>query len=313
MEDYPRVEHLYQNVVFDSGRWSKFAPRDGDVIVCTSYKAGTTWTQMACALLIHQTPDLPASLAELSPWLDMRLDAIDDVVGALDRQTHRRVIKTHTGLDGLPYHDNVTYVVCGRDPRDVFMSLQNHLANMDGMQFSKLLAAQGADAAPPPTLPDDINVRFKLWMTVGVFDWESDGLPFWSHFHHAETFWAHRRLSNIHFVHYADLKADLETQMRRLADILDIQVEASRWPALVKAATFAEMKSNADRTAPDTQHSLWLSNSQFFNKGSNAQWSGVLSDESLRLYDDLSRARYDPAMLGWLEGGAGAVGDPKVN
>src|SRR5437868_4185942 len=115
------VERHYQNFVFDSARWARFTPRDGDVVVCTSYKAGTTWTQMICALILHGTPNLPAPLAELSPWLDMRLEAIDDVLAALERQPFRRVIKTHTALDGLPIHDEATYIVCGRDPRDVFM------------------------------------------------------------------------------------------------------------------------------------------------------------------------------------------------
>jgi len=49
----PSIEHEYRNLIFDSTRWDRFTPRDGDVVVCTSYKAGTTWTQMICGLLIH--------------------------------------------------------------------------------------------------------------------------------------------------------------------------------------------------------------------------------------------------------------------
>ena len=308
----PKVEHQYLNVVFDSSRWNHFTPRQGDVVVCTSYKAGTTWTQMICALILHGRPDLPAPLAELSPWIDMRVAAIDDVVASLERQPHRRVVKTHTALDGLPYHEAATYIVCGRDPRDVFMSLQNHLANADPMQFAKLLTAQGVTMAPPPPLPDDLNDRFALWTTTGTFDWESDGLPYWSHMRHAETFWKHRDIGNIHFLHYTDLVQDLDGQMRRVAAILGVEVDEAVWPELVKAASFAEMKANADRTAPDTNHGIWLSNSQFFNKGSNAQWRGALSEESLSLYDQVTRARYDRTMMNWLENGADAAGDPKA-
>jgi aryl sulfotransferase len=310
MLNTPTIEHHYQNVVMDSARWARFSPRHDDVVVCTSYKAGTTWTQMICALIIHG--ELPAPLAELSPWLDMRVQAIDDIVALLERQAHRRVIKTHTGLDGLPYNDQITYMVCGRDPRDVFMSLQNHMANADPMQFAKLLTEQGVAFEPPPALPDDINDRFRLWITTPTFPWESDGLPYWSHFRHAETFWKHRDLPNIHFLHYEDLVADLEGQMKRVAAVLGVEVAPSRWPALVKAATFAEMKSNADRTAPDAHNALWLSNSQFFNKGRSGQWRGVLNDASLKLYDEVTRARYDPRMLDWLERGALVAGDPKA-
>ena len=311
MSQEPRVEHVYKNFVMDSARWSSFKPRDGDVLVCTSYKAGTTWTQMICALLIHQTPDLPAPLAELSPWLDMRISSLDEVLTTYQGQADRRFIKTHTPLDGLPYFDNVTYLYCGRDPRDVFMSMQHHMTNLDFMQYAKLMVEQGQEMSPPPDLPEDLDDRFQLWMTKGSLDWEQDGFPHWSHFHHAKTYWDHRHLPNIHFLHYADLKADLEGQMRRVAALLGITIDEAKWPALVKAATFAEMKSNADRTAPDTNHAIWLSNSEFFHKGSNAQWRGAISEASLQVYEDVKRARFEPAFTDWLEKGSQAVGDPK--
>jgi aryl sulfotransferase len=191
------------------------------------------------------------------------------------------------------------------------MSMQNHMANANFEQFAKLIIAQGLPFAAPPPLPDDVNERFKLWMTQATFAWEKDGLPYWSHFHHAETFWKHRHLPNLHFVHYGDLKTDLDGEMRKIAEFLGIEIDEREWPALVKAATFAEMKSHADETAPDTNHSMWLSNKQFFNRGENNQWSGVLSEANLQLYQELSRKRYDKTLVDWLERGSRSVGDPK--
>ena len=311
MNDKPTIEHVYEHFIMDSTRWRNFKPRDSDILVCTSYKAGTTWTQMICALLIHQTSDLPTSLAELSPWLDMRTASVDEVLEVFEAQNHRRFIKTHTALDGLPYYENVTYLYCGRDPRDVFMSMQHHQSNTDMPHLAQVLGAQGIVLEAPPPMPADINDRFKLWMTHASFPWEQDGLPFWSHFHHGETFWKHRQLPNVHFLHYADLKADLEGQMRRLAGLLAITVPEAKWPELVRAATFADMKANADKRAPDTNHGAWLSNSAFFNKGENEQWRGALSSESQQLYQDIARTRYDPIYIDWLERGSAAAGDPK--
>jgi aryl sulfotransferase len=59
----------------DSHRWLDFPIRDDDIIICTRSKHGTTWMQMICALLVFQTPDLPAPLPELSPWLDWTIGA----------------------------------------------------------------------------------------------------------------------------------------------------------------------------------------------------------------------------------------------
>jgi aryl sulfotransferase len=308
----PRIEHRYEHFIFDSQRWSGFTPRDGDVVVCTGYKAGTTWTQMICAMLIHRTAHLPAPLALLSPWIDMRTTAIAEVLATLDAQEHRRVMKTHTALDGLPYFDNVTYLFCGRDPRDVFVSFQNHMANSNPVRAAELLMAQGVELPPQPVLPENVDDRFALWLTQGSFEWEQDGAPFWSHMRHAQTFWEHRHASNIHFLHYADLKADLEGQMRRVAGILGLQVDETLWPSLIEAAGFEEMRARADIIAPDAHQGMWLDNSRFFHKGETGQWREVLSEESARRYQEVTRGRYQPLMMEWLERGSGAVGDPKA-
>ncbi|SVB19317.1 uncharacterized protein METZ01_LOCUS172171 [marine metagenome] len=57
---------------------------------------------MMCALLVFQTPQLPSKLSTLSPWLDWLVNPRDDVSAHLSAQAHRRFIKTHTPLDGLP-------------------------------------------------------------------------------------------------------------------------------------------------------------------------------------------------------------------
>ena len=44
----------YQSPEEDSARWLGFPFRDGDIVICTRSKTGTTWVQMICALLIFQ-------------------------------------------------------------------------------------------------------------------------------------------------------------------------------------------------------------------------------------------------------------------
>lgn len=86
----------YHSIIADSARWGGFALREGDLIISSPPKCGTTWTQMICALLIFQSPDLPRPLDQLSPWLDQLLRPLDSVVADLEAQTHRRFIKSHT-------------------------------------------------------------------------------------------------------------------------------------------------------------------------------------------------------------------------
>src|SRR5947209_5478250 len=113
MSDPRAARARYRSVVQDSARWDGFAFRPGDIVISTPPKCGTTWMQMLCALLIFQKPVLDTPLAELSPWLDMLTLPRDEVVALLDAQRHRRFIKTHTPLDGLPVDERVTYVCVG--------------------------------------------------------------------------------------------------------------------------------------------------------------------------------------------------------
>ena len=122
----PALTHIYQNHHLDSTRWEYFEPRSDDIVISTSYKAGTTWMQTIVANLLHPHDDMLIPVTEMSPWLDMRMYPLEGVLNQLKLQNDRRFIKTHLPLDGLSYHRDIRYIVVGRDARDVFMSLLNH-------------------------------------------------------------------------------------------------------------------------------------------------------------------------------------------
>src|SRR5262245_7196721 len=113
---------IYRTSEDDSTRWLGFEFRPGDIVISTGPTVGTTWMQMICALLVFQTPDLPSPLAELSPWLDQLVTPAPEVYSKLSAQRHRRFIKTHTPLDGIPAHPQVFYIVVGRHPLDAAVS-----------------------------------------------------------------------------------------------------------------------------------------------------------------------------------------------
>ena len=121
----------YEASMYDSNRWDGFEFRPGDIIISTPPKCGTTWTQMICALLVLQEPELPLPLDTLSPWTGMVTRARAEVFADLEAQRHRRFIKTHTPLDGIPSDPAVTYICVGRDPRDVGLSMDHHIDNTD--------------------------------------------------------------------------------------------------------------------------------------------------------------------------------------
>lgn len=280
----------------DSGRWEGFGFRDGDIVISTRSKTGTTWVQMICALLIFQTPDLPAPLSELSPWLDHLVAPRDAVCEQLATQQHRRFIKTHTPLDGIPLDPRVTYLVTGRHPLDMAVSLYHQSANMDRAKLRQL-TGQPEPAEPPPPRPG-LHDWLVDWIAQDVDPRESmDSLPgvMW----HLSDAWARRSQPNVFLIHYDDLSTDLGGQMRWLAATLRISVPADAWPGLVQAATFTSMKRNVSKLAP-AAHNILKDKAAFFRRGTSGAGREVLTGEELARYHARAAELAPAGLLEWL-------------
>lgn len=295
----------YRSVVSDSGRWEGFEFRDGDILITTPPKCGTTWTQMLVGMLVFGSPDFPRPLSEISLWLDMQLAPRDDVFARLSEQTHRRFIKSHTALDGLPYDERVTYICVGRDPRDVAVSSRHHMSNIDFDQFIKLREqAVGlddlAELMPQQREPMDPIVEY---LTTDLAPVSANIMSLAYVLHHLQTFWDRRDDANIALFHYADLQADLPGQLQRLATVLGIEVDEAKVHELAAAASFAAMRDNAEMVAPNSDAQIWKNTNDFFHSGSNGQWREVFDDEMLRLYDERAAALATPDLRTWAESG----------
>jgi aryl sulfotransferase len=298
----PTVKHIYQNHHMDSRRWNFFSPRAGDIVVATSYKAGTTWVQVIVANLIFGGKKLPGSLNDMAPWIDLRLLPLEIVLSELEQQKHRRSVKTHLPLDSLPFHQDVKYIYVGRDPRDVFMSWWNFYSHFTQQAIAGFNSLPGRVGPELPPCPKDIHELWRGWMTRGSFEWETEGYPFWSVLRHAKTWWDYRDQPNILLVHYADLLADLEGGIRQIASFLEIDGPVEAWPTIVRNCTFAEVKAHGAELLPITM-ALEGGSDSFFHKGTNGRWRDVLSAEELKLYDAAAERELTPECRRWLEQG----------
>ncbi len=252
--------------------------------------------------LVFINQDVPP-LGDLSPWLDRRGTPIEEVLAALERQTHRRFIKTHLALDGLPYFPQVKYIVVARDARDVFMSLWNHYSNYTAEQYANLNETPGQVGPPLPHAPDDLHEFWQEWMTRGWFPWESEGYPFWGNLHHTQTWWAFRHLENLLFVHFADLSRDLRGEIRRIAAFLDVSVSDGALDRIVQGVSLEEMRNEAQRTDAGLVKSFKGGAETFFFKGVNGRWKEVLSGRELELYERKAGDLLTPVAREWLERG----------
>jgi aryl sulfotransferase len=330
----------------DSGRWLGFRFRPGDIVISTRRSTGTTWMQMICALLIFQTPELPDRLFHLSPWLDSAIMPLDFVYRQLDEQPHRRFIKTHTPLDGIPFYPQAIYIVTARDPLDTFVSHRRHNEIIgpppdavglppggvgppprragpppDGIGHPGLGPPPGSAGHPPPGPPPRPPGRPKAPEPPATREMLHDALLKWiaadhdprEHpdslagvMWHLSDAWARRGEPNVVLVRYDDLLADLEGQMRRLAGRLAITVPEQAWPTLTQAATFQRMRDRADNLV-QAPPGMSGDAASFFRRGTSGAGRELLSDEELADYHAQAARLAAPGMLEWLSVGLGGT------
>lgn len=280
----------------DSARWASFPFREGDIVISTRSKHGTTWMQMICALLVLRTPDLPEPLGEMSPWLDRLTAPEADLFADLAAQHHRRFLKTHTPLDGIPLEPEVTYIVVARHPLDAAVSLYHQGDNIDREVLRRLVGR--AEPMAPPTPRPGLHDWLVEWIEEDPAPTESlDSLPgvMW----HLTDAWSRRSEPNVLLVHYDDLQRDLDAAMRGLASRLAIEVDEAAWPALVRAASFSEMSARAEALLPD-RNGILRDPAAFFRRGTSGAGREVLTEPELARYDERARVLASPDLRGWL-------------
>lgn len=277
----------------DSARWAAVSLRDGDVVVSTRSKHGTTWVQAILLMLVHGS-DLPAPVTTLSPWVDHLVEPIDDVRSRLDAQPDPRVMKTHTPLDGLPGHDRLRFVVVARDPLDAAVSLYHQAGNIDRARLAELTSNATGARTPRP----DLSTWMSAWVHAERDPVESlDSLQgvLW----HLDDAWERRQREDVTLVHYADLLADLPGEVARLRDALELDPPCGL-DEVVAAASFDAMRSDPDRFVPDTRGVL-VDRGAFFRRGRSGAGRAVLGRADLATYHDRVATLVDPELAAWLD------------
>jgi hypothetical protein len=294
----------YRELVSDSARWNGFELRPGDIVVSTPPKCGTTWAQMLCALLVFDGPDFPAPLEQLSPWIDMLTRPVEEVHALLDAQTHRRIIKTHTPLDGVPFRDDVHYVVVGRDPRDVAVSWDHHLANLDIGRMLELRATAvdpDDDWFPPlPDVAEDAAGRFRQFV-----DSDDNGmLNLADVLQHLAVAWERRHQPNVHLVHYSDLLADLTGELWRLGRALGFDLTPERAAELATHASMERMRERATEVVPGASAGLWRDTSRFIRTGGRGEWQAWVTPADRAAYRRRVSALASEDLARWVHEGS---------
>jgi len=143
----PRKTRELQNHHFDSTIWNDFRFREDDIVIATYAKSGTTWVQQIVAQLLFDGQE-GLNVAEMSPWVDLRIPAREVKLPAIEAQPHRRFLKTHLPVDALVFSPQAKYLYIGRDGRDVLWSMYHHHATANDAWYEALNDTPGRVGPP---------------------------------------------------------------------------------------------------------------------------------------------------------------------
>jgi len=110
-----------------------------------------------------------------------------------------------------------------------------------------------------------------------------------------------RDLPNVYLLHYQNLKDDLPGQVAKLAEFLEIEVDADLMEKVLKHVSFDHMKQHADTMFPDLP--LKGGGRDFINKGTNGRWRDILTAEDVASYEAHALAELGEDCAHWVATG----------
>jgi hypothetical protein len=228
-------------------KYLDYVPRADDIFIVTYPRSGTTWMQMILYQLATDGNMNIPHIAQRVPWFEKSLKA-GKGFGTLPAP---RIFKSHLPYRQIP-KGPCKYIYVVRNGKDVAVSYYHLYRSHNGYGgtfeefFNQFLNGK---------------VEFGSW------------------FQHVKGWWRHRTDSNVLFLRYEDLLANLEECVRRIIDFCGFDVAAERIPRILERCSFAFMKQHESQFDHLTG-ALWEQGLQlnlFLRNGQAGGWKGYLS------------------------------------
>ncbi|KOC59245.1 Sulfotransferase 4A1 [Habropoda laboriosa] len=276
-----------------------FEVRDDDVWVCSFPKTGTTWTQemIWCIANDLDFEGAKVRLAERFPFLEysvlfdyttilprypeMKLpQLVLDSVEYTKNRASPRFIKTHLPFTLLPRQlrtgekkPKIVYVA--RNPKDTCVSYYYHCRLMEGYR-------------------GDFNNFSRLFLGE-----KRSFAPYWDH---VLDFWNRRTDSNVLFLKYEDMKANLSTVIEKSSAFFSKIMSSDETKALTQHLSFANMKSNPavnyeDHIKMNRQMKSINVDGEFIRSGKVDQWREEMSESVIERFDNLTKDKFSSQNL----------------
>ncbi|MCP2731108.1 sulfotransferase domain-containing protein [Symplocastrum sp. BBK-W-15] len=225
----------YLPPAWSSAIFAQFDWKAGDVVISSAAKQGTTWMQN----IVHQlrtggdadfediNEECPRPEFVEYPGQEDR-ERLERWENGVFKKYPFRAIKTHAVPPKLPFEPQVKYIIPVRNGKDSLVSFY-YYRNNTTEEFRELW---GGRPFPFPS--------FDVFFDCYLHQWRSywNCINAWLPYRHSE---------NVLFIHYADLKRDLEGNLNRIANFLDLEISSGQWLSIIEKCGFQWMRDNSHK------------------------------------------------------------------
>ncbi|XP_057618487.1 amine sulfotransferase-like [Chionomys nivalis] len=237
--------------------------RDDDVFIVTYPKSGTVWTQQILSLIYfdgHRNNTENIQIAERAPFFEYKSPNVD-----FAKMPSPRIFCTH-----LPYYlvpkvfknKKVKILYIYRNPKDVLTSY---------FHYSNLVILFEAS--------NSVETFMQAFLDGRVLgsNW----------FDHIRGWYEHRNDFNIMFLSYEDMKKDLRGSVLKICSFLEKELSKEDMEAVVRQATFQNMKSDPRANYDDIKKEIGTRNNEgtFLRKGTIGDWKHHLTVDQNERFD----------------------------
>ena len=197
----------------------------------------------------------------LVPFIEFRYPNFPSGLEKLSNMSSPRIIKTHLRTDyfSKPLDQGVKFVIVLRNVKDALVSYYHYYKQREIFRFD-------GDFAEFFELFRDDHMIYGDW-----YDWALD-------------WWSMRDRPNVLFVYYEDMKADVEKEIRRVADFLGKDISDERLKELANKTDFDKLKA-ANKSNFGERVGKQM------RKGIVGDWKEHFSEEQLAYVDALSETK----------------------
>jgi len=297
-ENFPNrtIQH-YDDITghFDNRIWDQWGThfRNGDIIVTSWAKSGSTWMCQILLQLINQgketLSDKPVgNIHNKVFWLDAIIMApTEHIFQTLDSypMEKRRLYRTHCPLPALNFSPKAKYVYVTRDGRDSALSIYNHHQSFTDEFRSKMKHL------------DEFN-NFNEWWDKWI---NHQCHPYWDYYDHTRQWAKAASCENVMIINYSEMKNDLSAVLRRLAAFVGIPLDVNSqvYKDILYHCSWEYMKEHEVFFEPPP---FVMKHGAFVNKGVSGGWKNVLTEEQNKQYWEKIRKEWSTELIEFIHG-----------